>query len=167
MSDIMKAMVAGLFAFGGWHMVTYNADETVNPKKTIPMALIIGTLVVTVCYLALNTVYMYILPLDKVASSTRIAADAADVLLGSGGGAFMSAMVMFSTFGAIGGIVLMGPRVYYSMAKDGLLFRWVGDIHQRFGTPYKAIILQAIWSSVLVATGTYREIGRASCRERV
>lgn len=158
LNNIMTAMIAGLFAFGGWHMVTYNAEETVDPQSTIPKSLILGTVIVTVCYVALNTVYMYILPLDAVASSSRIAADAANALLGSGGGAFMSALVMFSTFGAIGGIVLIGPRVYYSMANDGLLFKWIGDIHPTYRTPYKAILLQALWSSALVWTGTYREL---------
>lgn len=158
MKDFFLAVVAGLFAFGGWHMVTYSAEETKNPKKTIPQALMLGTLIVTVLYIALNAVYMYILPLEKVASSTRIAAEAADVLLGSGGGAIMSGVVMFSTFGAVSGIILAGPRVYYSMARDGLLFRWVGDIHPKYRTPHKAIIFQAIWSAVLVVTGTYRAL---------
>lgn len=150
------ALVAGLFAFGGWHMVTYNSEETVNPRKTIPRALMLGTLIVTFCYIAMNAVYMYVLPLSKVASSTRIAADAANALIGFGGGAFMSALVIFSTFGALNGIILCGPRVYYSMAQDGLLFRWAGDIHPKYRTPYKAIFLQALWSCVLVASGTYR-----------
>lgn len=150
------ALVAGLFAFGGWHMVTYSSEETIDPQKTIPRALLLGTLVVTLCYIAMNAVYMYVLPLDEVASSTRIAAEAADTLIGFGGGAFMSALVIFSTFGALNGIILCGPRVYYSMAQDKLLFGWVGEIHPKFRTPYKAIILQAMWSSVLVATGTYR-----------
>ena len=70
----------------------------------------------------------------------------------------MSALVIFSTFGAISGIILSGPRVYYAMARDGLLFRWVGEIHPRFRTPHRAIVLQALWSSVLVATGTYRDL---------
>jgi APA family basic amino acid/polyamine antiporter len=122
------------------------------------LALVLGTMIVTVCYLALNAAYMYVLPLDKVASSTRIAADAADVLLGSGGGAIMSAIVMFSTLGAVSGIILAGPRVYYAMARDGLLFRWLGDIHPKYRTPHKAIIIQVIWSSVLVVTGTYRAL---------
>jgi APA family basic amino acid/polyamine antiporter len=156
--DFFLAIVAGLFAFGGWHMVTYSAEETKNPKKTIPLALVLGTMIVTVCYLALNAAYMYVLPLDKVASSTRIAAEAADVLLGSGGGAIMSAIVMFSTLGAVSGIILAGPRVYYAMARDGLLFRWLGDIHPKYRTPHKAIIIQVIWSSVLVVTGTYRAL---------
>lgn len=157
-NSFFLALVAGLFAFGGWHMVTYSSEETINPKKTIPRALMLGTLIVTLCYIALNAVYMYILPLDKVASSTRIAADAADAVAGFGGGAFMSGLVVFSTFGALSGIILCGPRVYYSMARDGLLFRWFAEIHERYRTPHRALVIQAAWSSVLVATGTYRTL---------
>jgi APA family basic amino acid/polyamine antiporter len=93
-----------------------------------------------------------------VASSKRIAADAADALVGFGGGAFMSALVVFSTFGALNGVILCGPRVYYAMSQDGLLFRWFGAIHPRYLTPHKAILMQAGWSAVLVATGTYRTL---------
>jgi len=157
-SSFLQALVAGLFAFGGWHMVTYNSEETVNPRQTIPRALMAGTLIVTVCYIALNAVYMYVLPLDKVASSQQIAADAADAVLGRGGGAFMSGLVMFSTAGALTGIILCGPRVYYAMAQDGLLFKWVGEIHPRYKTPHRAIMIQALWSSILVATGTYKQL---------
>jgi APA family basic amino acid/polyamine antiporter len=81
------ALIAGLFAFGGWHMVTYAGDETIEPERTIPRALLIGTLTVTVWYIALNAVYLYILPLETVISSSRVAADAADTVLGYGGGA--------------------------------------------------------------------------------
>lgn len=157
-NNFFLAMIAGLFAFGGWHMVTYNAEETVNPKRTIPRALIIGTIIVTGCYIALNTVYLYVLPLDAVASSTRVAADAADAVLGFGGGAVLSALVIFSTFGALSGIILSGPRVYLSMARDGLVFHWLGTVHPRYHTPHHAIIMQAIWSSILVVTGTYRAL---------
>jgi len=113
---------------------------------------------VTVAYVALNALYLYILPLDQVTSSERIAADAADALIGEGGAALMSALVAGSTFGALCGIVLVGPRVYYALARDGLLFRWVGIVHHRFETPHRAIVLQAIWSAALVATGTYRAL---------
>ena len=155
---LAAAVSAGLFAFGGWHMVTYTAEETKDPQRTIPRALIVGTLLVTAIYVALNTVYLYVLPLDRVVASSRIAADAADAVLGRGGGTVMSALVACSAFGALAGIVLTGPRVYFSMARDGLLFRWVGAIHPRFGTPHRAIVLQAVWSAVLVATGTYRAL---------
>jgi APA family basic amino acid/polyamine antiporter len=154
----LSALAAGLFAFGGWHMVTYNADETVDPRRTIPRALLLGTALVTASYLAMNAAYMYVLPVDAVATSTRVAADFADALFASGGGAVMAGIVMFSSFGAVAGIVLAGPRVYYAMAQDGVLFRWAGALHPRFGTPHRAIVLQGIWSAVLVATGTFRAL---------
>ena len=156
--DFSLALIAGLFAFGGWHMVTYAAEETLRPEKTIPRALLLGTLIVTVCYIALNAVYFYVLPLNTVVSSTRVAADAADAVMGRGGAAAVSGLVVVSTFGALSGIVLAGPRVYFSMARDGLLFRWLGAIHPKFRTPHRAIVLQALWSSVLVITGTYRKL---------
>ncbi len=139
-------------------MVTYNAEETVDARKTIPRALVVGTLIVTGCYIALNAVYLYVLPLQTVAASERVAADAADALFGFGGGAAMSALVMFSTFGGLSGIVLAGPRVYYAMSRDGLLFNWMGAVHPRFRTPHRAIVPQAGWASVLIATGTYRAL---------
>jgi APA family basic amino acid/polyamine antiporter len=158
LNSFFLALVAALFAFGGWHMVTYSSEETIDSQKTIPRALMLGTMIVCLCYIAMNAIYMYVLPLDRVASSARIAADAADALIGFGGGAFMSGLVIFSTFGALSGIILCGPRVYYSMARDGLLFKWIGDIHTRYRTPHKAIVIQAVWSSLLVVTGTYHAL---------
>lgn len=156
LSDFLLALVAGLFAFGGWHMVTYSAEETIDPRRTIPRSLLLGVAIVTVAYLALNYVYFQILPIETVISSERIAADAADAVLGRGGGAVMSGLVAFSTFGGLAGIVLAGPRVYHAMARDGLLFRWVAAVHPRRRTPHRAIALQAIWASALVWTESYR-----------
>ncbi len=157
-SEFLLAMVAGLFAYGGWHMVTYTAGETRVAARTIPAALLIGIAIVTFCYLALNLLYLAVLPVSAVRTSTRIAADAADALLGRGGSAFMAALVMVSSFGGLTGIVLTGPRVYYSMAQDGLAFRWLGYVHPVHRTPSHAILAQAIWSSVLAATGAYRQL---------
>jgi len=156
--NFLLAVGAGLFAFGGWHMVTYTAEETVDPTRTIPRSLMIGVVVVTVCYIGLNAIYLSVLSIDKVIASTRVAADTFDVLVGSGGGSAISALVMFSAFGALNGIVLVGPRVYYQMSQDGLWFKWAGHLHPAFQTPGRAILLQAIWSSVLVLTGTYRAL---------
>jgi len=158
LSEFLLAVVAGLFAFGGWHVVTYTAEETVAPERTIPRALGTGIAIVTGAYVALNAVYFYILPVDKVLTSTRVAADAAAVVLGDRGAASVSLLVMFSVFGAMMGSILAAPRVYFAMAKDGLLFQWVNHLHPRFGTPHRAIALQAIWASVLVLTGTYRQL---------
>lgn len=153
-----SAMIAGLFAYGGWHMVTYAAEETKDPARTIPRALLIGTALVTVAYMAVNASYLAVLPLERVASSNRIAADFADAVLGSGGANALSALVVLSTLGAMTGIILAGPRVYLAMANDGLLFRRAGALHPRYRTPHIAIVLQAAWSSVLVLTGTYRAL---------
>jgi APA family basic amino acid/polyamine antiporter len=152
------AMIAGLFAFGGWHMVSYAAEETIDPARTIPRALVAGTLIVTAFYVALNAAYLRVLPLATVAQSTRVAADFADAAVGGHGAQIMSALVIFSTLGAINGVILAGPRVYLAMARDGLLFQWAGAVHPEFRTPHRAIALQAVWSCVLVATGSYRAL---------
>ena len=154
----LLALIAGLFTFGGWHIVTYTAEETIDPERTIPRALMIGIGVATACYVALNAVYFYVLPLDRVAASPRVAANAAVALIGSRGGAVISALVAFSSFGAMSGSILAAPRVYFAMARDRLVFRWIGDVHPRFRTPHRAILLQAVWASVLVWTGTYRQL---------
>ena len=156
MSGFVLAVGAGLFAYGGWHMVTYAAGETLEPRHTIPRALVGGTAIVTVCYVLMNAAYLHVLPLARVAASTRIAADAADAVLGHGGAVTMSALVVVSTFGALGGIILAGPRAYLAMAEDGLVPRALAAVHPHFQTPHRAIVLQAVWACVLVLTGSYR-----------
>lgn len=156
--DFLLALVAGLFAYGGWHMVTYTAGETKMPARTIPFALLTGVGIVTTAYVALNLVYLRVLPLEAVRSSTRIAADAADALGGHGGSAVMAALVMMSSIGGLTGIVLTGPRVYYSMAQDGLAPRWLARVHPVHRTPSNAILAQAAWASVLAASGAYRQL---------
>ncbi len=151
----LRALVAGLFAFGGWHMVTYAADETCDPERTIPRALMLGTAVVVVIYLLLNATYLLVLPLEKVLTSTHIAYDATMATAGAGAASAISLLVIVSSFGGMSGIILAGPRVYLAMANDGLLFKWMGHVHPRYKTPSVSIAAQAIWSSVLVLTGTY------------
>lgn len=156
--NFLLAVGAGLFAYGGWHMVTYTAEETVNPTQTIPRALLIGIVICTLSYIGMNIVYVMVLPVSAVMTSTRVAADTFDVLIGPGAAGVISALVMFSSFGALNGIVLAGPRVYYQMAQDGLWFRFAAHLHPRFMTPDRALIAQAVWASVLVMTGSYRAL---------
>ena len=139
-------------------MVTYAAEETRDPQRTIPRALMLGVAVVVLVYLALNAAYLIVLPLDRVLASTRIAADAASAVAGARAETAISVLVAVSALGAMSGIILAGPRVYYAMARDGLLFGWMGAVHPRFKTPHMAIVAQAIWASALVATGTYRAL---------
>lgn len=159
LGSFATATAAGLFAYGGWHMVTYAAEETKDPTRAIPRALLFGTLTVTAAYIGVNAAYLAVLPLDTVTQSTRVAADFADVVAGSAaGGRALSALVILSTLGAMTGIILAGPRVYLAMAQDGLLFRWAGALHPRYRTPHIAIVLQGAWSVVLVLTGSYRAL---------
>jgi basic amino acid/polyamine antiporter, APA family len=152
------AVAAGLFAFGGWHMVTYAAGEVRDPQRTIPRALVAGVLIVTACYTLLNAAYLYVMPRSAVAGSTRVAADAMERVLGAAGGKAITAVIIISALGALNGIALAGPRVYYAMARDGLAFRWMAALHPRRQTPYLAIAAQAVWACALAATNSYRAL---------
>jgi len=157
-SGFLRGLGAGLFAFGGWHMVTYAAGETRDADRTIPRALMLGTVVVVIVYLLLNAAYLLVLPFDRVLSSTHIAFDATRSVAGPAAASAISVLVIVSSLGAMSGIILAGPRVYLAMAADGLLFKWMGAVHPKYRSPFVAIVAQAIWSSVLVLTGTYGTI---------
>jgi APA family basic amino acid/polyamine antiporter len=150
-TEFVLGVSAALFAFGGWHMVTYTAGETRDPVRTIPRALMIGTLIVTGVYVLLNAAYLYLLPISRVIASTRVAADAAQAVAGPRGASLISALVILSATGVLNGVILAGPRTYFAMAQEGLAFRWLGSLRH-------AIVLQAVWSCILVATGTYRAL---------
>ena len=154
--EFLLGVSAGLFAYGGWHQVTYAAGETHGAQKTIPRALLIGMTIVTVSYLSLNAAYLHVLPLQTVLNSQHVAADAAGVLVGPRGAALVAILVIVSAFGGLSGTILAGPRVYYAAAQDGFAWPAMGAAHPRFQTPSVAIVAQAIWSCALVATGTYR-----------
>ena len=156
--NYLLAIGAGLFAYGGWHMVTYAAGETREAARTLPRALMAGTVVVTACYMLLNGAYLYVMPVRQLAESHRVASDAAQRTLGLGMGGVISVLVIVSAIGALNGIILAGPRVYYAMAQDGLAFRWMGAVDARRQTPSIAIASQALWSCLLVATNSYREL---------
>jgi APA family basic amino acid/polyamine antiporter len=153
-----QAIAAGLFAFGGWHMVTYAAGETLEAERTIPRALLLGAFIVTVTYILLNVAYLNVLSLSEVATSARVGAAAMERVLGVRAGEAIAALVVLSAAGSLNGIILAGPRVYYAMAQDGLGLRWLGAVHPRRQTPYLAIAAQAVWSCVLVATNSYRQL---------
>src|ERR1022692_4332133 len=126
--EFVLAVSAALFAFGGWHMVTYTAGETRDPVSTIPRALLIGTLTVTTLYVLLNAAYLYLLPISRVTASPRVAADAAQAVAGPRGASLISALVTLSATGVLNGVILAGPRTYYAMAREGLAFRWLGSL---------------------------------------
>ena len=140
-------------------MVSYSAGETRNPERTIPRALIFGVLIVTACYTLLKiAAYLYVMPLGSVATSTRVAAEAMERVLGPMGGKAITVVIIVSALGSLNGIALAGPRVYYAMAQDRLAFQWMAALHPKRQTPYLAIAAQAVWSCVLAATNSYRGV---------
>lgn len=152
------ALVAVIWAFDGWNNVNFVAGEIRNPRRNLPLALILGTLLITVLYVLTNVVYFYALPIEEMTGVVRIAEKATSALSGASTGALVSAVVMVSVFGSLNGSILTGPRVYYAMARDGLFFRRADRVHPRFHTPGFAIAIQAVWASFLTLIGTFEQI---------
>jgi len=154
-TGVMVSLSAAFWAFDGWNNITYIAGEVKNPRKNIPIGLGIGTLIVIVIYLIINLAYIYVLPIVKIAESKLVAADTASQVLGVFGGSFVAFAVMVSTFGTSNGTIMVSARLYYSMAREKLFFEKIGEINKRFKTPANSLILQAIWTSILVISGTF------------
>jgi APA family basic amino acid/polyamine antiporter len=151
------AMSKALFAYDAWNTVTFAAEEVREPQRNLPRALVLGTLVTTLAYLAACAAYLYVLPLNRIAGvhENRVAAEVASVILGRAGVTVVSIAILVSTFGCVNGLILGGARVFYAMARDGLFFRAVGRVDARRHTPVTALVLQGVWSSVLALTGSY------------
>jgi APA family basic amino acid/polyamine antiporter len=152
------AMIKALWAYDGWNNCNMVAGEVKDPQRNIPLALIYGTGGVMALYLLANLVYFYVLPIDKIAASPRVAADVARTFLGSNGGTFVVVAVLISTFAAINGSILSGARIYFAMAEDKLFFKRVAEVHPKYRTPVFSILVQAIWASLLTLTGTYDQL---------
>lgn len=154
------ALVAALWAYKGFECSTYNAGETKNPSRTIPLGLIAGVGLVTLVYIVTNVAYLYAVPALEMAGSDRIAATAMNVAVGPIGASIVAFIILFSIMGAANGHVLTGSRVYYAMSKDGLFFRQMAAVHPKFRTPHVSLIVVGIWSTVicLVPGGTFEQL---------
>ncbi|MFC2097938.1 APC family permease, partial [Bacteroidota bacterium] len=152
------ALMAVFWTFDGWNNISFVAGEIKNPQKNIPRALIFGTLLITVLYLLINYIYLYALPVTEMSGVIRVAEEATTILFGGATAAIISAAVLVSTFGSINGSILVGPRIIYAMAKDGLFFKSVSKIHPKFGTPSKAILIQGLLAVILTFSGTFEQL---------
>jgi amino acid transporter len=137
------ALIAVLWAYDGWADLTFIAGEVRDPERTMPRALLAGTSIVVLLYLAINLAYLYVLRIDEMAGSTLVAADAATKIFGAVGASIISAAVMLSAFGALNGSTMTGPRILYAMAEDRLFFKPIAWVHPRYQTPAAAIGLCA------------------------
>lgn len=152
------AIIAVSWAFDGWNNINFIAGEIKNPQRNLPRSLFLGTLIITVMYLLVNIVYFRALPVQDMAGVVRIAERASSTLFGTVTTGIISAAIMVSVLGALNGTILVGPRVYYAMAKDGLFFKKVAEVHPRYRTPGFAIIIQAIWACILALTGSFEQL---------
>jgi basic amino acid/polyamine antiporter, APA family len=152
------ALVASLWAYKGWELVTFAAGEVRNPQRNLPLGLLAGTAVVVLLYVAANVAYLYVLPIDAIARSARIAADAMQAGVGPVGAAIVAGIVLVSITGALNGNILTAPRIFFAMARDGIFFRRMADVHPRFVTPHVSIIVLTIWAAILTMTGTFEQL---------
>jgi basic amino acid/polyamine antiporter, APA family len=155
------ALIAVLWTYDGWADVTYVAGEVKDPARTLPRALIGGTFIVVLVYMAVNAAYLYVLRIDEMAASSLVAADAATRIFGAVGASAVAALVMLSTFGALNGAIMSGPRVFFALADDGLFFRRIAAVHPRFATPHAAIALAALLGIGYVSVRTFEELAAA------
>ena len=152
------AMISVLWAYEGWQYATYSAGETVNAKRNFPLAFLIGSSALMFVYLFANVGYLAALGADRVAGSNRVAATAVAVAIHPAIAKLVTITILVSIFSAANSVVLTSPRVYYAMARDGLFFKRLSEVHPRFGTPAFAVIVAAAWSAVLAVSGTFEQL---------
>jgi APA family basic amino acid/polyamine antiporter len=155
---LAAGMVSAFFSFAGWWDVSKMAGEINNPGRTLPRALMLAVATVTIAYIAVSAVFLYLVPVAEVTSDEAFAAQAGEALFGRAGGVTFAIVVAVAVLGSLASFVLSAPRVYYAMARDGLFFPGIAAVHPRLGTPVRAIALQAILTCVLALSGTFNEI---------
>ncbi|HEX9483225.1 MAG TPA: amino acid permease [Gemmatimonadaceae bacterium] len=152
------ALVPVLFTFGGWQQTNFVAEELRDPERTLPRALVLGVLIVVAVYLGANLAYLRALGVSGLAASRAPASDTMAIVAGTSGRRLIAAGVAASSFGFLDLVILVSPRVYQAMARDGLFFAALADLHPRWRTPLRALLLQAIVALALIMTGTYGQL---------
>jgi APA family basic amino acid/polyamine antiporter len=152
------AMIAVLWAYEGWQYTTFAVGETVDPQRSFPRAMLIGTAALIAIYMIANVAYVAAIGPAGVMGSGRVAADAVSAIMGPAAAKVIAAAIIVSRYSAANGLTLTAPRAYYTMARDGTFFSKMAEVHPRFGTPAFAIIASSAWACVLAATGTFEQL---------
>ena len=152
------ALIPILWTYGGWHENTFVAEETKDARRTLPFALITGISVIILLYLVINALFIYLISPAKMANVGLIAPEALRILFGKSGKKLFEALVIISSLGCLNAMIITGSRVTYAMSKDNAFFRYIGKIKAECGTPYRAIIIIAVWAAVLVILGTFNKL---------
>ncbi len=151
-------IVGAFFSFGGWWDLSKLAGEVRDPEHTLPRALVYGVTILTIVYIVISAVFVYLVPPEQVTSGETFAAQAGEVLFGRIGGQVLSGIVIVAVLGSLAAVVMSAPRVYFAMARDGLFVPAAAAIHPRYGTPARAIVIQTVLASLLVLVGTFNTI---------
>jgi basic amino acid/polyamine antiporter, APA family len=152
------AMIGTLWAYEGWQYVSYSAGEARDPQRTFPRAIVLGTAALVAIYLLACLGYIAALGPDGVAASRRVAAEAATALFGPAAGTLVALIILVSICSATNGTVLTLPRAFFAMARDGIFFRRLAQVHPRFGTPAVAIVATSAWAMLLAVSGTFEQL---------
>jgi APA family basic amino acid/polyamine antiporter len=152
------AMVSVLWTYDGWIFITYVAGEVKNPGRNIPLSLVFCMLIVISIYLLINFVFTYTLGIGAMGTSMLVASDSASIFLGEKGAALVSIIILISLLGANNGFILTSARINYAMARDKLFFQQAAKVHPKFKSPANALVIQAMWASVLTFSGTYNQL---------
>ena len=152
------AMVACLMAYNGWSYVSFVAGEVKRPERNLPAALALGMGVVMALYVSANLAYLHVMTIPEIAATERVGAAVAQRVMGPSGAAALSMVVLLSIVGAINGCILTGARIPFAQARDGLFFASFGKIHPKFETPAFAIAMRALWTCLLIVTGSYASL---------
>jgi APA family basic amino acid/polyamine antiporter len=158
LSALGVAMIPVLWAYEGWANVAASAGETLDPQRSFPRGIVIGTTALIALYLLANVAYLAALGPAGVAGTDRVAAEAVRVAFGPGAARLIAAAALVAMFSAANGLTLTNSRVYYAMARDGVFFRKLAEVHPRFGTPAFSVIVSSAWAILLAATGRFDEL---------
>ncbi len=155
---LVGGLLAAFFSLAGWWDVAKLAGEARDPERTVPRALVLGVGLVTIAYMGVAAAFWYLVPLSAVDAERGFAAQAGAAMFGAAGGRVFAAVVVVSVMGSLVGLLMAAPRVYHTMARDGLFPAWLAAVHPRLGTPARAVAIQAAAASALAATGTFEQI---------
>jgi len=152
------ALISVLWAYDGFADLSFASGEVKDPQRNLPRAIVFGTLAIIAIYVSANMAYLYMNPIEKVQSSRLVAADTMASLFGQAGAAFISIVVMISTFGSLMGSMLASPRIFFAMADDRLFFKPIAAVHPRYHTPYVAILFACVLGMAMVMTQTFEQL---------
>jgi len=158
LSGMGLGMIGVLWAYEGWQYVTFSAGEAIDPQRTFPRAIVVGTASLIGIYLFANVGYLAALGTQGVANSDRVAAEAVSAIVGPGAAKLIAAAILVSIFSATNGLTISAPRVYFAMANDGLFFRKLAEVHPTYGTPAVSILAGTAWAMVLAVSGTFEQL---------